>query len=312
MRISSSCQKIQFHHLGANKWASSLGILVMFQVLQRYATEAWQNFSRTKQEPWQRRMFVLLTQRKPPPPNRERGRKVSAPYRGCWNLIKHPSKQPQGGTKEINYVLASRYTAGRALTLKGNLFILYHYREWPLTCCGSPVTKVLRCPEVSERTACQVATNDGVHQWWTEAVFFYPGRHISGAAEPQTEQRRTQQPLHRGCESKTVFRDKVFPGLTPTWLLHIRVEEKEAIAGVFLLQAVMSGSRSDTFLEFGWLMRLCLALLHFNNRFVNSAVKDTWGFCSLYFWRSADEGSSTVIQIIQTPDGALTEGQLHC
>lgn len=103
MRISSSCQKIQFHHTGANKWASSLGILVMFQALQCYATEAWQNFSRTKQEPWQRRMFVLLTQRNPPPSQqraREGGREVRAPYRGCWNLIKHPSKQPQGGKKD--------------------------------------------------------------------------------------------------------------------------------------------------------------------------------------------------------------------
>lgn len=75
MRISSSCQKNQFHHSGANNWASSLGILVMFQALQRYATEAWQNFSRTKQEPWQRRMFVLLTQRNPTQ-NREQGREV--------------------------------------------------------------------------------------------------------------------------------------------------------------------------------------------------------------------------------------------
>lgn len=96
--------------------------------------------------------------------NKEQGREVRAPYRGCWNLIKHPSKQPQGGKKEINYVSGSRYTAGRAHTPKGNLFILYHYREWPLTCCGTPVTKVLCCPEVSERNASQVATNDGVHQ----------------------------------------------------------------------------------------------------------------------------------------------------
>lgn len=63
------------------------------------------------------------------------------------------------------------------------------------------------------------------------------------------------------------------------------------------------------FLEFGWLMRLCLALLHYNNHFGNSAVKDTWGFCSL--WRSWDAVSSTLSPIIQTPDGALIGGQLH-
>lgn len=162
MRISSSCQKIQFHHLGANKWANSLGISSITALRYWSLAELLHNKTRTVTK----KNVCLVNTEEPPPPlqNREQGREVRAPYRGCWNLIKHPSKQPQRGKKEINYVSGSRYTAGRAHTLKGNLFILYHYRELPLTCCGTPVTKVLCCPEVSERTACQVATNDGVHQ----------------------------------------------------------------------------------------------------------------------------------------------------